>query len=117
MKTTSIYYMLTAQDMDRAVGFWRDVIGLGVRMESPEWSELTWGDAIVAFHGGATDTELKRSGLGFDVDDIEAACKEVEAAGGRILKPPFGGEAPGLTLADLADTEGNTFMFSKTENR
>ena len=48
MKITKTYFMLYATDMGRAVAFYRDAFGLAVRMETPYWSELTWGDATIA---------------------------------------------------------------------
>ena len=110
----AIYYMLSAQDMHRAVAFWRDTIGLEVKSQSPEWSELTYPGiptAVVALHGGGTG-ELNRTGLGFDVADIAAACDEVERAGGKVAMAPTDRPEEGIVLADLVDTEGNTFMFS-----
>lgn len=113
-KLGAVYYMLSAQDMDRAVAFWRDTIGLQVKSQSPEWSELHHPDsptAIVALHGGGSG-ELNRTGLGFDVADIAAACDEVDRAGGKVAMAPTERPEEGIVLADLVDTEGNTFMFS-----
>jgi predicted enzyme related to lactoylglutathione lyase len=110
----AVYYMLAAQDMDRAVAFWRDAIGLDVKSQSPGWSELTFpglASAVVALHAGGSG-ELNRTGLGFDVADIAAACAEVERAGGRVTMPPTDRPDEGIVLADLVDPEGNTFMFS-----
>ena len=109
MKVTKTGFMLGANDMDRALRFYKDVIGLHVGFESPEWSEMTYGDATVALHGGKPSTDLDRTGLYFYVDDIEAACKEVEAAGGRVIAPPNANQEEGIVLAELADTEGNGF--------
>lgn len=52
MKIQNVKYMLMAQDMERAIAFYRDVIGLKPTVVSPFWSELTFGDSIVALHGG-----------------------------------------------------------------
>ena len=52
MKIECVKYMLFAQDMNRALAFYRDVLGLSVKLESEHWSELTHGDSIVALHGG-----------------------------------------------------------------
>jgi|TARA_B100000809_G_scaffold245549_1_gene272633 catechol 2,3-dioxygenase-like lactoylglutathione lyase family enzyme len=48
MRIESLKYMLMVQDMDRAVAFYRDVVGLKVNSQSPMWSELAHGDAVVA---------------------------------------------------------------------
>ncbi len=61
MKIDRVTYMLMAQDMDRAVAFYLDVIGLEVRSQSPMWSELAFGDAIIALHGGGSG-EFQKTG-------------------------------------------------------
>ena len=112
MKVLSVKCMLTAQDMDRAVAFWRDVGGLEVKLHTPYWSELNWGDAVVALHGGGTG-EGHASGLGLQVEDLDAACREVAAGGGRVLSGPEDRPDEGIRLANLVDTEGNAFALSQ----
>ena len=112
MKIESVKCMLMAQDMDRAVGFWRDVVGLDVRLHTPHWSELVWHDAVVALHGGGTG-EGNASGLGLQVADIEASCREIVEGGGRVLEAPVDRPGEGIRLASVADTEGNAFALSQ----
>ncbi len=116
MKVTKIYFMLYATDMARALAFYRDAFAFEVRSESPYWSELTWGDATVALHGReqtpATQTE---TGLGIEVDDLDAACQSVIAAGGQIVSPPVDRPGEGIRLATAADPEGNLFSLAAAE--
>lgn len=112
MKVESVRYMLLAQDMDRAVRFWRDVEGFAVREQSPYWSELTGAGAWLALHHGH-DGSRNPTGVSLDVDDIQAAAREIEQGGGSIVDPPHEGNPPGLWLADVADTEGNVFMLAQ----
>ena len=112
MKIKSLKCMLMAQDMDRAVAFWRDVVGLEVGLHTSHWSELAWRDAIVALHGGGTG-EGHASGLGLQVEDLDAACQEVAAGGGRVLSGPEDRPGEGIRLANLVDTEGNAFVLSQ----
>lgn len=113
MEITSVKFMLMAEDMTRAIRFYRDVIGLEVKFESREWAELAFGDAIVALHGGGNKGEFRTTGLGLQVRDIRAACREVEAGGGRIASRPM--ERPGepIILAEVVDTEGNQFSLTE----
>ena len=111
MKVTKTYFMLRVKDMDRAVAFYRDVFQLDVRFASPDWSELTWRDATLALHGGGGRGVA--SGLGFEVDDLERACHEVKAAGGRVLKPPRDRPGEPIRLAEVADPEGNQFSLAQ----
>jgi predicted enzyme related to lactoylglutathione lyase len=112
MDIKKVVFMLMAQDMDRAITFYEDVIGLEVRYRSPNWTELGYGDAVVALHGGRYG-EFKPTGLGFTVTDIDAACQEVRDGGGKVVSGPS--ERPGepIMLAHLADTEGNGFELSQ----
>jgi predicted enzyme related to lactoylglutathione lyase len=100
MKVTKAYFMLMVRDMDQAVAFYRGTFGLKVRYQSPEWTEMAWGDAVVALHRGNPSGSL---GLGFEVDDLEAACQAVAAAGGQVVGRPQDRPAEGIQLATVAD--------------
>ena len=107
-------FMLSAQDMDRAVAFYRDVIGLDLTLSSPWWSELNFGTAIIALHGGGSG-EFRRTGLSFTVEDIDAACEAVTQGGGRVRSGPEDRGDEGIYLAELTDPEGNGFMMSQNK--
>ena len=104
---TKTYFMLSVSDMDQAVGFYRDVIGLTVDFESPFWSELHWRDATIALHGGGTDEEHE-SGLGFHVTDLDAALAEMEPAGAQRGEERTEG---GARLVTVVDPFGNRLTF------
>lgn len=112
MDVQKVIFMLKAQDMDRAVAFYKDVMGLEVRSQSPGWSELGYGDTTVALHGGG-DVEYRPTGLGFTVADIEGACQEVARGGGRVVKAPSDREGEPIKLAQVADPEGNGFSLTQ----
>jgi predicted enzyme related to lactoylglutathione lyase len=112
MKVEKIYYMLMAEDMDRAVGFYRDAVGLEVRSTSPGWSELTFGDATVALHVGGTGEQTK-TGLGFVVSDIATACREATGGGAKVLSGPEERRSEPIKLASLVDTKGNEFSLTQ----
>jgi predicted enzyme related to lactoylglutathione lyase len=112
MQVTKTYFMLMVADMDRAVAFYQQVFGLAQAFTSPEWSELQAGGATVALHGGGSGGDTQ-TGLGFEVDDLEAACAAVTAAGGRIVRQPEARDGEGIRLAEARDTEGNTFSLAQ----
>ena len=105
-------FLLSVEDMDRAIAFYRDVIGLDLRACSAWWSELTYGTATIALHGGGTG-EFHSTGLSFTVDDIDSACEDVVAGGGSIRSGPEDRGEEGIYLAELVDPEGNGFMMSQ----
>ena len=112
MKVEGVTYMLMAQDMDRAVAFYRDVIGLELRFSSPMWSELTFGDAVVALHGGGSG-EQNTTGLSFQVEDLNSAVREIERGGGRVTREPEDRPGEPIRLAEVVDTEGNAFSLTE----
>ena len=112
MELQQVTYMLKVQDMNRAVDFYRDVIGLTLKSHSPGWSELTFGDSTVALHSGGTG-ELAETGLIFQVAEIHSACQEVISGGGELLRGPEDHPGEPIMLAHLRDTESNGFSFNQ----
>ena len=107
-----IKYLLEVRDMASAIEFYSATFGLRVASQSDFWSELTFGDAVVALHGGRAAEGLVRTGLSFTVDDLEAAVAAVDSNGGTVLNGPFPG-GPGVLLAEFADRDDNVFMASQ----
>jgi predicted enzyme related to lactoylglutathione lyase len=114
MQVVKTYFMLTVQDMDRAAAFYREVFGLTTRFVSQDWSELAWGDAIVALHGGRSDRDPLTTGLGFEVDDVGEACRLAAAAGGAVVVAPEERAGESIRLAEVADPEGNVISVAQT---
>lgn len=112
MKIESLKFMHMVHDMDRAIRFYRDVLGLTVQFESPEWTELGFGDAVVALHGGRKGGEAP-TGLSIQVASLDKACREVAAGGGRVVTPPHARPGEPIRLAEVVDTEGNVFSMSE----
>ena len=82
MNVECVKYMLLAQDMNRTSGFYREVIDFSLKFQSLHWSELSFGEAIMALEGnGAGERNLP--GLSYQVSDLEMACKQVVAYGGN----------------------------------
>lgn len=108
----AVKYVLWVQDMDRAIAFYRDVFGLHESLVTPDWSELTRNETIIALHGGG-DGKASSTGLSFQVSDIEAACEHIAANGGTILHPPQAREGEPIKLTNVSDPEGNAFMLTQ----
>lgn len=108
----AVKYLLMVQEMERAIAFYRDALGLAVRSESPRWTELAFGDAVVALHGGGTGAR-SRTGLSVQVSDLAAACHAVAAAGGEVVREPEARPGEPIRLAAVVDTEGNELMLTE----
>ena len=112
MKLQKSKYLILAQDMDRAIQFYQKVFGLTVSEQGEWWSELNFGDTIVALHGGGDGTP-NRTDLSFQVDNIVAACRIIRENGGRIVAEPEKREGEPIVLATFADTENNQVMLTQ----
>jgi predicted enzyme related to lactoylglutathione lyase len=113
LKVTKTYFMLMAADVTRGASFYKKAFGLKPgAYETPDWTELSQNGTTVALHRGGGATE-RDTGLGFYVDDIEAACKAVAMSGGKIVKLPEARTNEGISLATAVDTEGNRFSIAQ----
>jgi lactoylglutathione lyase len=98
------YVMKFVADMDKAVTFYRDMLGLELRFQSPEWTEFATGETTLALHL-ANDTHPAGSAqIGFSVEDIEAFHRDKAAAGVVFTRPPT--PQHGTKLADFVDSDG-----------
>ncbi len=112
MKLEKVKTLLLAQNIPRGLKFYQDVFALPCTMESEYWSELAFGDAIIALHGGG-DGSRSTTDLSLQVDNIEAACRRIEQAGGKIHTPPHRRPGEPIVLAIFSDTEGNEVMLTQ----
>lgn len=99
------YIIEFVADMDRAVKFYRDVVGLTLKFESPGWSEFATGEASFALHPASEKNRPGTYDVGFTVNDLEKFYVLMQSKGVKFPMPPtkqdFGG-----TLAQFLDTEG-----------
>ena len=112
MKLEKIKYLLLAQDMQRGLAFYSTVFGLTPTVQSDFWSEMTFGDTIVALHGGG-DGARNSTDVSFQVDNIVVACRLIRESGGKIVSEPEQRPGEPIVLAVFADTEGNEAMLTQ----
>jgi lactoylglutathione lyase len=86
--------------MDKAVKFYRDVLGLKLKFESPSWSEFVTSETALALHPASDRNPAGKVELGFIVADVEAFYREMSAKGVLFNMPPkkqdFGGLLRGV---------------------
>jgi catechol 2,3-dioxygenase-like lactoylglutathione lyase family enzyme len=104
------YVMKFVADMDKAVAFYRDAVGLKLRFQSPDWSEFATGETTLALHIASAAHPAGSAQLGFGVDDVDAFHREKSAAGVVFTRPPT--REHHVTLADLLDSEGAEISVS-----
>lgn len=112
MKPQAVKYMLMAQEMERAVAFYRDTMGFEESFSSPCWSELKFGNAILALHGGGDGTR-NETGLSVQYDDVRSAFDLALGAGAASVQPPEQREGEPIILASICDPEGNVLMLTQ----
>lgn len=94
--------------MDRAIGLYRDVLGLTPGTQSPYWSDFSIpGGGKVGLHPPFVGGSLANGSgwiLGLEVDDVVNLRAMLEAAGHVV-----GGyhDVPGGVVIDFADLDGN----------
>ena len=93
--------MITVSDMDRSVRFYRDILGLKLRFQSPDWSEFDTGGTTLALHGGGKAASVPQgreqiagtASIGFNVDDLEKvyepnACQRCDSRFSSVITTP-----------------------------
>jgi lactoylglutathione lyase len=92
-------------DMERAVTFYRDVIGLPLKFQSPGWSEFSTGDTTFALHPASDENPAGKVEIGFEVPDLQTFHDQLTAKGVRFPMTPKKQEYGGV-LARFEDSEG-----------
>ncbi|HET6536399.1 MAG TPA: VOC family protein [Sphingomicrobium sp.] len=98
------YAIKYVADMERAVAFHRDVLGLPLKFESPEWSEFATGGTTLALHAASADKEAGTVELGFGTDDVAAFYGRRDELGVEFTQPPK--DMHGMKLAQFRDPDG-----------
>ena len=105
-------------DMKRSVGFYRDVIGLPLRFESPEWTEFETAGATLALHAAASPPRAGdghnpagacRPGLA--VPDLDAFHRRMVEHRVRCVQAPQ--DVHGTKLAQYLDLDGLEISVSE----
>src|SRR5580704_6800011 len=97
------YVIKFVADMNRAVKFYRDVLGLDLKFASPGWSEFATGETTLALHAASEKNPAGSVELGYAVDDLQAFYTARETSGVRFTEAPR--PLHGSTLATFLDCE------------
>lgn len=114
------YSIIFVSDMNRSIAFYRDVVGIPVKFESPGWSEFLTEGATLALHLGEAPSEAGlRPGdevpgqcrAGFQVPDLEGFHRRMIEQGVPCLQEPTA--TFGVSIAQYADPDGLPFSVSE----
>ena len=122
MKPRIGYVNHHVHDFNGAVAFFRDVVGLPLQFSDDSYHYARFDAGGISF-AVASGPEASRpaepgpdrlSGIGFVVEDVDAACREMKSRGARFTmepsKQPWGGY-----MAMFADPEGNVFYLDSAQ--
>lgn len=96
---------LPVSDMERAVAFYRDDLGLKVVEHDGDWTEVSAGDQRIGLNARETPSGEGGAVIAFSVDDLDATVAQLRERGvtftGEISEHPWGRVAP------FSDPDGN----------
>ncbi|KRA80775.1 VOC family protein [Altererythrobacter sp. Root672] len=98
------YVIKFVADMDRAVAFHRDALGLTLKFATPEWTEFETGPTTLALHPVSEGYPAGSCELAFASDDLDAFYAERDQRGIEFIMPPT--ELPGRRIARFVDPDG-----------
>lgn len=112
------YAIVLVSDMARAVTFYRDVVGLPLRFESPSWTEFNTEGATLALHASQTgpkrDPEQHWAGQcrpGLSVPDLDQFHQRMIEHNVPCLQAPK--ETFGARIAQYVDPDGLAISISQ----
>jgi lactoylglutathione lyase len=107
------YAIVFVSDMKRAVSFYRDVVGLPLKFESPGWTEFATEGATLALHVRTEDEAPGRCRPGLNVANLDEFHRKMIENHVTCVQPPK--EIFGTRIAQYLDVDG--LEFSVAEER
>jgi catechol 2,3-dioxygenase-like lactoylglutathione lyase family enzyme len=104
------YAIKFVSDMDAAVVFYRDTVGLKLGFQSPFWSEFETGETKLALHPASAENPAGSVQLGLGVGDVDSFCARMAAEGLEISSPPA--DMHGTRIARFRDPDGAEISVS-----
>ena len=75
------YAIKFVSDMDDAVRFYRDTLGMTLLFQSPFWSEFDTGETKLALHPASEENPAGSVQLGLEVEDLDRFHHEAIKSG------------------------------------
>ena len=105
------YAIKFVSDMDAAVAFYRDTLGLTPTFQSPFWSEFDTGETRLALHPASDDNPAGSVQLGLGTTDIDNFYMSGQAEGLVFTSPPT--DMHGARIARFRDVDGAEISVSQ----
>jgi lactoylglutathione lyase len=120
------YAILFVSDLDRAIGFYRDIIGVPLRFRADTYAEFaTEGakfallarselPALIGRHAPLDPAPWPQGEVAFFVDDVDAEHVRLRDAGVPVLAPPT--DRPwGERTLHVVDPDGNVVELTRAK--
>jgi predicted enzyme related to lactoylglutathione lyase len=107
--------MVLVQDIDRAIRFYRDLLGFTLRAEQEDWAifDERVGLMLSPEPLPADNISLNAVMLTLNVEDVHAAYHELVTKGVAFLVGPT--DVGGAIVATFRDSEGNLIQMLESE--
>ena len=112
------YSIIFVSDMARSVAFYRDVVGIPLKFESPGWTEFVTEGATLALHKtdapapdeGAPSERAGQCRAGFQVPNLDEFHERMTKHKVPCIQQPT--ETFGVKIAQYVDPDGLIFSVS-----
>ena len=107
------YSIVFVSDMERSVAFYRDVVGIPLKFESPGWAEFVTDGATLALHKSDASTPVRETQgaeqagqcrAGFQVQNLDEFHKRMTDHDVPCIREPT--ETFGVRIAQYVDPDG-----------
>jgi lactoylglutathione lyase len=120
------YAILFVSDLDRPIGFYRDVVGLPLRFRADAYAEFATDGAkfalfprselpgLIGRHAPPDSAPWPQGEIAFFVEDVDAEHARLQAAGVAVLAPPT--DRPwGERTLHVADPDRNVVELTRAK--
>jgi len=111
MNAELTYAIKFVSDMEKAIAFHQNKLGLKLRFQTPGWSEFETGDVTLALHPATPENPNGSVQLGYKVADLRDLYARRAEMGLEFTSPPR--EEHGTWLARFRDADGAECSISQ----
>lgn len=114
-----IWVGVVVEDLERERRFYGDVLGLREVEAGDDWAQFDLGGNVLELILRSDAPEYRRAGyaVGFVVDDVEAARRELVDRGVEAVTETLGGPDSGAHWCYFRDAEGHLFEVTRRLER
>ncbi|TLY04511.1 MAG: glyoxalase/bleomycin resistance/dioxygenase family protein [Thaumarchaeota archaeon] len=104
--------------MEKSIRFYRDTLGIPIKIKSKAWTEFFNKDTVLALHPAKKKSKMKTgSGMlvGFEVSDLDSTVKKLKEKKVKFFKKPK--EEPFGKHAIIEDPDGHLVSIAEIKEK